>query len=593
MPKPKRTIHPNGITKGYPMLLLPEAHARLIEAAIVAAQKAGDLPPFDLPNIEVRPPKRVEQADYACSTPLAIQKLVGRPPMDIAETIAKHLQPAPFLESAEVAKPGYINFRLSKDWLRQQVEQIIAEGDELAKLEVGKGKRAQVEFVSANPTGPLHVGRSRGAIVGDTIARILEAAGYSVEREYYFNNAGQQMRNLGNSLRIRYLHALGTSIEIPGDEDKSFYQGEYLIDIAKQLVAEKGNSLVEEDWQPFKEYAEAKIFDIIKATLKRVNIHHNIFFNENSLYDSNAVWETLKKLEQNGYIYKAVKAEVSDNTKDETEGNATDGKSEATWFRSSAMGDSADRVMVKATGEPTYALPDIAYHVNKLGRGFDRLVNILGADHYIEHQVVRYGLKALDLDPSSIKVIILQFVHLMRNGVRLKMSTRAGAIETLDELIDKTSADAVRYLLLARNANSDVDFDIELAVKQNNENPVYYIQNAHVRCAGIFREAAARGVSDEGADVSHLGENELAFVRRALELGEQIELAARELEPHRIAFYAMELAAIFHPVYDNVRALHTEVPPEVQKARLRFYRAAQIVFKRVLTLMGMSTPEIM
>jgi arginyl-tRNA synthetase len=249
--------------------------------------------------------------------------------------------------------------------------------------------------------------------------------------------------------------------------------------------------------------------------------------------------------------------------------------------------------MVKATGEPTYALPDIAYHVNKLGRGFDRLVNILGADHYIEHQVVRYGIKALGLDPSPIKVIILQFVHLVRNGESLKMSTRAGDIETLDELIDKTSADAVRYLLLARNANSDVDFDLELAVKQNNENPVYYIQNAHVRCAGIFREAAARGVSDEGADVSHLGETELAFVRRALELGEQIELAARELEPHRIAFYAMELAAIFHPVYDNVRALHTEVPPEVQKARLRFYRAAQIVFKRVLTLMGMTAPEVM
>jgi arginyl-tRNA synthetase len=237
------------------MMLLPEAHARLIEAAIVAAQKAGDLPSFDLPNIEVRPPKRVEQADYACSTPLAIQKLVGRPPMDIAEAIAKHLPSAPFVESAEVAKPGYINFRLSKDWLRQQVEQIIVEGDNLAKLEVGKGKRAQVEFVSANPTGPLHVGRSRGAIVGDTIARVLEAAGYSVEREYYFNNAGQQMRNLGNSLRIRYLQALGLPVEI---DEKGFYQGEYLIDIAKQLVAEKGNTLVEEDFQPFKEYAEAK-----------------------------------------------------------------------------------------------------------------------------------------------------------------------------------------------------------------------------------------------------------------------------------------------------------------------------------------------
>jgi arginyl-tRNA synthetase len=322
-----------------------------------------------------------------------------------------------------------------------------------------------------------------------------------------------------------------------------------------------------------------------------VNIHHNHFFNENSLYDSNAVWETLKKLEQNGYTYKALKAEVTDNTKDEDE--ETDGKIEATWFRSSTFGDRKDRVLVKGTGEPTYTLPDIAYHVNKIERGFDLLVNILGADHYVQHQVVKYGVKALGLDPAPIQVIIIQLVRTVRDGQVVRMSTRKGDYDTLDDLIDQTSADAVRYILLARNANSHLDFDIDLAVKQSNENPVYYIQNAHVRCAGIFREAAARGVSDEGADVSLLGDTELAFVRRALEIGEQIEFAARELEPHRIAFYAMELAAIFHPIYDNVRALHTEVPTDVQKARLRFYRAAQVVFKRVLTLMGMTAPEVM
>jgi arginyl-tRNA synthetase len=574
------------------MLLLPEAHARLIEAAILAAQRAGDLPTFDMPVIEVRPPKRADQADYAASVALALQKVVGRPPMDIAEAIAKHLPAAPFVGSIKVVKPGYLNFRLSNDWLRQQVEQIIAEGDNLAKLDVGAGKRAQVEFVSANPTGPLHIGRSRGAIVGDTIARLLEAAGYAVEREYYFNNAGQQMRNLGGSLRVRYLQALGVPVEY---DEANFYQGEYLIDIAKQLVAEKGNALVEEDWQPFKEYAERTIFEMIKATLRRVNIQHDVFFNENSLYDSGAVWDTLKALETNRYVYRASKPEVTDNSKDEDEEvtNTTQDAGQATWFRSSALGDTKDRVMVKSSGEPTYTLPDIAYHANKIERGFDLLVNILGADHYVQHQVVKYGMRALGLDPSPIRVIIIQLVRTVRGGQVVRMSTRRGDYDTLDDLIDQTSADAVRYVLLARSANSHLDFDIDLAVKQSNENPVYYIQNAHVRCAGIFREAAARGVSDEDADVSHLGDAELSFVRRALELGEQIEFAARELEPHRIAFYAMELAALFHPIYDSVRALHSDVPLEVQKARLRFYRAAQVVLKRVLTLMGMSAPEVM
>jgi arginyl-tRNA synthetase len=574
------------------MLLLPEAHTRLIEAAILAAQRAGDLPTFDLPTIDVRPPKRADQADYASSVALALQKVVGRPPMDIAQAIAKHLPAVPFVGSVEVVKPGYLNFRLSKDWLRQQVEQIIVEGDSLAKLDVGAGKRAQVEFVSANPTGPLHIGRSRGAIVGDTIARLLEAAGYAVEREYYFNNAGQQMRNLGVSLRVRYLQALGVPVEY---DEANFYQGEYLIDIAKQLVAERGNALVEDDWQPFKEYAERTIFEMIKATLRRVNIQHDVFFNENSLYDSGAVWDTLKALETNHHVYRASKPEVTDNSKDEDEEvtNTTQDAGQATWFRSSALGDAKDRVMVKSSGEPTYTLPDIAYHANKIERGFDLLVNILGADHFVQHQVVKYGVRALGLDPSPIRVIIIQLVRTVRAGQVVRMSTRRGDYDTLDDLIDQTSADAVRYVLLARSANSHLDFDIDLAVKQSNENPVYYIQNAHVRCAGIFREAAARGISDEGADVSHLGDAELSFVRRALELGEQIEFAARELEPHRIAFYAMELAALFHPIYDSVRALHSDVPLEVQKARLRFYRAAQVVLKRVLILMGMSAPEVM
>jgi arginyl-tRNA synthetase len=249
--------------------------------------------------------------------------------------------------------------------------------------------------------------------------------------------------------------------------------------------------------------------------------------------------------------------------------------------------------MVKATGEPTYTLPDIAYHVNKLDRGFDLAVNVLGADHAAQYKVVQYGLTALGYDPAKVHVIINQLVRTVRGGKEVRMSTRRGVYDTLDDLIDQTSADAVRYLLLARSADSQLNFDLDLAVKQTNENPVYYIQYAHVRCAGIFREAQARGVSDVGADISLLGEAELSFLRKALELSEVVDAAVRNFEPHRIAFYALELANSFHPIFDNVRVLHSEVPPEVAKARLRFFRAAQITFRRVLTLMGMSAPEVM
>jgi arginyl-tRNA synthetase len=566
--------------------IVSQEHAKLIQQAVRAAQAAGDLPAFEMPTIEIRAPKNPGQGDYACAIAMQLVKPTKLNPFDIATRIAKHLPKADFVGSVEVVKPGFVNFRLSEDWLKAQVEAIIAEGEQVFQLDKAAGKRAQVEFVSANPTGPLHIGRSRGAIVGDTIARLLEAYGYTVEREYYFNNAGAQMQNLGNSLRIRYLEALNIPVEIPKE---NFYQGEYLIEFAQQLVAEKGNSLVEADWKPFKEYAETKMFEMIRATLKRVNIQHDVFFNENSVYEDGSVWDVLKKLESDGYIYESNVREQADEEERTKQKNLPPAK----WFRSTQFGDNEDRVVVRADGAPTYTLPDIAYHINKLERGFDLLVNILGADHIVEHQVVKYGVKALGYDPSPIHVVIIQFVRIVRGGGIVKMSTRRGDYETLDDLIDETSPDVVRYLLLARSANSHLDFDLELAVKQSNENPVYYIQNAHVRCAGIFREAEARGMTDAGADVSLLGEAELRFLRKALELGEVIDMAASNLEPHRIAFYAHELAGIFHPIYDEVRALHGDVPPEVQKARLRFYHTAQIIFQRVLTLMGMSTPERM
>ena len=572
------------------MKLLPNELALSVKQAIIAAQSAGDLPQFDIPEVEIRPPKRAEQGDYAAAVALQLAKPTRLNPFHVATQIANHYTPPEFIGAVEVVHPGFINFRLNDDWLRAQTEQIIAEGENLFQLDIGTGKWAQVEFVSANPTGPLHIGRSRGAIVGDVMARLLQAAGYSVQREYYFNNAGVQMTNLAISMRYRYRQALDLP---PLHDDKLLYQGEYLKGFAEKLAQERGDSLKDADLAPFKEYAEVKMFEMIRATLNRVDIHHDVFFNENSLYESGAIWRVLEELEQRGYIYKAAEPEFDETGNAPDEDDQRREKGEAVWFRSHLFGDKKDRVMVKADGEPTYTLPDIAYHINKLERGFEVCVNILGADHYIQHQVVKYGLRALDMDTSKIHVVIVQIVHLLKDGEILKQSTRAGNFETLDDLIDQTSTDAVRYMLLSRSADAQMNFDLDLAVKQTNENPVYYIQYAYVRSLGIFREAAARGVSDDGADVNLLGAAELDFLRKVLELGDVIETAVRNFEPHRIAFYALELANAFHPVFDNVRVLHSEVPPDVAKARLRFFRAAQVSLKRVLMLMGMTAPEVM
>ncbi|MFZ2879528.1 MAG: arginine--tRNA ligase [Phototrophicaceae bacterium] len=568
---------------------LLNAHAGLIHRAVAAAQAAGDLPTFELPAVEIKPPARAEMGDYAYAGALAVAKLAGMKPLDIAQAIVKHLPAAEFVAGVEAVPPGFINFRLSADWLRAQVDTIITEGDAFGTVSLGAGKRAQVEFVSANPTGPLHIGRSRGAIVGDTMARLLEAAGYAVEREYYFNNAGMQMKHLGTSLQIRYLQQLGADVVQPSPDDGTFYQGEYLIDFAKDLIAEVGGAWRDRPWEDFKEYAEKKMFGIIRDTLKRISIEHDVFFNENSLYESGAVWDTLKALEAAGLIYEsAVRESEPDDVKAE---NAH--LPPAKWFRSTALGDVEDRVVLKNDGSPTYTLPDIAYHLNKLARGFDLLVNVLGADHDTEHKVVKYGLKALGGDISKIHVIIMQFVRLIRDGKEVKMSTRRGNYETLDDLIDQTSPDAVRYMLLARSANSRLDFDLDLAVKQSSDNPVYYIQYAYVRTAGILREADVRGFSDADADLGLLGGEELAFIKRCLTLGDEIALSTQTFETHRIAFFAQDLANLFHPMYDRVRVFGEGIDDDIARARLRFYKGANVVFRRVLSLMGMSTPDRM
>ncbi|MCI0709312.1 MAG: arginine--tRNA ligase, partial [Chloroflexi bacterium] len=556
-----------------------------------AAQAAGDLPQFDIQEIPITPTKHESHGDYACAIALGLAKTTAKKPRDIAEIITKHLPRSEFLVRYEIAGPGYINVFISADYLKQQVEAIIAEGENLFTLSIGSGQNAQVEFVSANPSGPVTLGHTRNAVVGDAMARLMRAAGYNVQREYYFNNAGNQMVKLGQSLQARYLQELGEVAEIP----EGGYKGEYLKNVAKQLVAEKGGTWKQAGWEIFKEYAESKMFEWIKQSLDKIDIHHDAFFNEDSLFQNGAIWEVMEELDQRGYIYKAIHWHGA-SEEEIAESKATE---PATWFRSTAFGDTKDRILVKSDGVPTYTLPDIAYHKNKLERGFDAAINVLGGDHFTEAQVVRRGILALELNPDPIHVIIIQMVHAVHidpvtgEKVELKESKREGTFTTLDELIELTGTDPIRYYMLERSPNTQLTFDLDEAVKQTNENPVYYIQNAYVRCCGIFREAAERGISDEGADLSLLGDDELRFIRKALELGEVIESAVTNYEPHKIAHYAYDLAAVFHPIYDKVRVLHSEVPADMAKARLRFYRAAKVVFHRVLRLMGMSTPERM
>lgn len=563
----------------------PQALAELVQTALVSAQKANELPAFALPAITVTASKKSGQGDYNTNAAMILSKAAQLPPRTVAETILKHLPRPDYLQDVTVAGAGFINFTLASDTLRALVEDIIVEGDTLFTLTIGTGKRAQVEFVSANPSGPITIGHTRNAIIGDTMARLLKAAGYAVQREYYFNNAGNQMIILGKSLQARYLQALGQDVPFPEEG----YKGEYITEYAQKLVAERGDTLKDADWQPFKDYAEAQMFAWIEKTLERVDIRHDNFFNENSLFETSAVWETLKEMEANGYVYHAKEWE---GATPEEHAKAED-RQEATWFRTTRFGDEKDRVMVKGDGIPTYTLPDIAYHRNKIERGFDLMVNVLGADHGQQYKVVAWGVEALGLPSHGIHVIIIQMVKTMRGGKEFKISKRAGIFDMLDDLVDMVGADAIRYHMLARSPSAQLTFDIDEVVKQSNENPVYYIQNAHVRCAGILREATARGVTDEGADLTLLGEDELSFIRKVLELGDVIELASTQYEPHRIAFYAQELATTFHPLYDRVRALGVDISPEVSKARLRFYRAAQVAFRRVLTLMGMSAPERM
>lgn len=547
------------------MQTLSQKITDLIVDGVRVAQDEGMLPSCELPStVSINRPKKLKGVDFSSALPLQLAKRMNQGPLDIAHSIERCLPQKKFVGQTSVSPPGFVNISLAADWLAEQVNVILDAGKAFADLKLGCGYQAQVEFVSANPTGPLTVGHGRGGAIGDTMANLLKAVGYEVTREYYYNNAGEQMRKLGESLMNRYLQALGQDVEIP----QGHYQGEYLVQIAQRLIAEHGNALASEGWERFRDIAEEDIFGQQRNTLAEMGITMDVFFNERSLYEDKSIWRILDELRERGYVYDR------------------DG---ASWFAATQMGGDEDRVIVKSSGEPTYRLPDIAYHCNKLDRGFKLIVDVLGSDHKDAFPDVMRGVQAMGYDGSSIKLLMNQFVTV--KGAR--MSKRAGLFTTLNDLVREVGTDVVRFFLLMRAADSHLEFDLDLALEQSDKNPVYYVQYAHARICSILRKADLEGFKVEGCDVKLLAHpSEMALIIKLLDLSEVIDISVRELAPHHLTTFARELASAFHSFYRDCRVIDAN-SLEITGARLHLVQAAKIGLSRTLNLLGVSAPDTM
>ena len=540
--------------------------------------------------IELETPQHADHGDLATNCAMKLARYLRKAPRQIAEELTQKLMDKPLapnrIEAVEVAGPGFINFRFSDAYLYDELQCILDAGENYGKSNLGEGKRAIVEFVSANPTGPLTVGHGRNAVLGDTIANMLEWVGYEVTREYYFNNAGRQMRVLGQSVQARYRAIVdpnegtrilkdddGTTLEVPTSFPDDGYRGDYIIEIANDLVEKHGDGLLaEEDEKIFKAAAEKAIFKDIERTLLRLKIKMDTFFNENSLYESNRVWEVVEAFRAKNLAYDA------------------DG---AVWFKTTDLGREQDKVLVKSTGEPTYRLPDMAYHADKFDRGFDKIVDIFGADHVATVHEVMDGVGVLGYDKERVDVIIYQFVTLVRSGVQVKMSTRKATYVTLDELMDLVGDDVTRYFFLMRSPNTHLEFDIDLAKEAGNKNPVFYLQYGYVRIGSIVRKAEEVGFAfSEHTDLSLLThEVETALIKHLLLFPQVVQKAAEVHEPHKITYYLSEVATLFMRFFGECRIIGEE--QGIATARMQLARATQAVLKNGLTILGISAPEHM
>ncbi|HET90153.1 MAG TPA: arginine--tRNA ligase [Chloroflexi bacterium] len=559
--------------------LVRDQFADLIKEGLKAAQERGELPKFELPTIVIESSRQPEHGDYASPICLRLAQEARMSPREIATRVAAHLPPAPFVGQVEIAGPGYINLTLATSWLASQVERILEAGDSFGQLDLGRGRSVQVEFVSANPTGPITIASTRNAVIGDTLANILTAAGFQVEREYYVNDAGSQVRKFGESLYARYLQALGQDAPFPKDG----YQGEYVTDMGQEIAQQEGRRYIEMERadavRALGREGIARVITWVRRDLLALGVEFDTWFHEKHLHESGLFDRALQMLRDRGYI---------------TE------REDAVWFTSPDL--DADAVLIRSPQvipepdeRPTYLASDVAYVWNKLvERGFDRAIYIWGADHHGDVPRLKAVARALGLDPERAVIILYQMVNLKRGEQDVRMSKRAGEFVTLRELLDEVGADPIRFMLLTCTVDSTLDFDLDLAIEQSDKNPVYYVQYAHARIASMLRYATDLEWDAEApGDVSLLThKSELALIRKMLELEEVIATSATQLAPHHLTFYAKELATAFHAFYRDCRVVDAEQAALTQ-ARLMLVRAAKTALARVLRLMGMTTPDRM
>lgn len=554
---------------------LDHINGLVAEAVADAAVAAGLVSREELPGITLEVPKDKSHGDLATNVAMQLTRIAKKNPRQIAEAILEHLDMAKAsIEKAEIAGPGFINFTLDKGYLYPIVALVEEQGDNYGRIATGEGQKVQMEFVSANPTGSLHLGHARGAAVGDALCNVLDFAGYEVTREYYINDAGNQVVNLIKSLEARYLQELGQDAEMPEDG----YHGEDIKGFAKELVAEKGDSLLSMDPGEraafLRQFGLEKELDKIKRDLNRFRVHFDEWFSETSLYENGLVEKSLEELKSKGEAYE---------------------KDGATWLRTTDYGDDKDRVLVKNDGTYTYLTPDIAYHRNKYERGYDKILNIWGADHHGYIPRMKAAMEALGNDPDKLIVLIAQMVSLFQDGEKVKMSKRTGKAVTMEDLMDEVGVDAIRYFFTMRSMDSHLDFDMDLAVSTSNENPVFYVQYAHARICSVFRQAEEQGVNLLPVSEVNLSvlttEHEYDILRKIGELPQEVSLAAENYAPHRLIRYVYELASLFHSYYRAERVI-TEDTDQTQ-ARLALLRAVRTVIANVLRLMGVSAPERM
>ena len=519
----------------------------------------------------VEVPRHEGQGDFATNLALVVAGKEKRNPREIAAQLVDLLNAdTTLLDKVEIAGPGFVNLFLLPSIWSSVLAPIDEQGERFGLSDMGKQMKVLVEFVSANPTGPLSVGHGRNAILGDTIARLLAATGHDVTREYYFNDAGRQMRVLGASLQARYLELLGLPNTFPEDG----YQGDYLYAIARLMIDEAGDGFKDAELDLFRKRAQDAIFADIDATLQRIGISFDSYYNEHTLYEEGLIDDVVAQLRDKGLVYE---------------------KDDATWFKTTEFGQKQDRVIIKSTGEPTYRLPDIAYHREKFRRGFQWMIDIFGADHIATVPDVMAGVEALGYDSAKVKVILHQFVTLLRNGKQVKMSTRKATFVTVDELVDEVGVDALRFFFLMRKPDSQLEFDLELATAQSQENPVYYVQYGHARLCSIERMAAEKGVvipdlSSTDLDVLQEPE-EYQLLKTLAEYPGLVAAAASDLAPHRIIFYLMELAGHFHSFYNKHKVITEDA--RLSDARFCLCRGVKIVLANGLHLVGLSAPEKM